>query len=97
MHSQSVALIFGATVCTHHAIRANHTEIRCTRASHSSAMQLGLQALPAKILRVLWQGANPARAQSTALYWPTFECWCRGVRLTEMPRFTQATPRGPGV
>src|SRR5215211_8499680 len=42
------------------------------RTIHSSAMQLGLRNLPANTLRVLRQGANPARVRSRALYWPTF-------------------------
>jgi hypothetical protein len=37
------------------------------RASHSSAMQLGLRDLPAKTFRVPGQGAKPARAQSRPL------------------------------
>src|SRR5215211_9028804 len=37
------------------------------RASHSSAMQLGLRNLPARTFRVPRQGAKPARAQSGPL------------------------------
>jgi hypothetical protein len=37
------------------------------RASHSSAMQLGLRDLPARTFRVPRQGAKPARAQSGPL------------------------------
>jgi hypothetical protein len=41
--------------------------VHAPRASHSSAMQLGLRDLPAKTFRVPGQGAKPARAQSRPL------------------------------
>ena len=43
---------------------------RAPRASHLSAMQLGLRDLPAKTFRVPRQGAKPARAQCRAFIGP---------------------------